>query len=382
VAVKTKIKSMSAQNLTDLRKHISGGERTLWIGALSFEERCLGSICTFQDHSLRITSGILLKYLTDVYPKGEADSRLAKHHQIFERLETDIFEEGLRVLPIEPYSFQELQDAVRSAVAEVNPDLIIFDITCLTKLHTLALSSLLPDLNSFIRQVIAYSTPENYSAALTKPKTKVRLGWKDIIVAPLANTALLFNESFSRGIVILGNEADRLVVGLAELEPSGGLIVKTYNPHRPDLHRISENHNKKIVRQLTRMRASNWTMQVVDISDLAMLRKSIEDEVNSAQRNTAPVILFPYGPKLLVFCTALQLSCEYPESSWFVYPVPSAYPVHYTEGVDKTLWLMPDGGLEQTTHSQTRIGYLLRSESSTGLSRLDYLDRSTSTNIP
>ena len=60
--------------------------------------------------------------------------------------------------------------------------------------------------------------------------------------------------------------------------------------------------------------------------------------------HSAPVILFPYGPKPLIFVSAFELALEYPEASWFVYPIPSAYDTAYSEGIDETVWLRQAGG--------------------------------------
>lgn len=216
----------------------------------------------------------------------------------------------------------------------------------------LALAAILAQGKHRFDWAVAYTAPENYGTLVNTPSsTKKGAGWRDIIVAPLADTASLFNESHSRGIIMTGHEADRLIVGLAELEPSGGLIINTDTPHRPDLRYMSERLNRKIIRQLTRMRASNWETKVIGMSDFSGLKKCISRELVLAQEYRAPIIFFPYGPKSLLFAIAMQLSSEYPSASWFVYPVPSSYDVNYTEGIESTIWLTQEQGLlvSQTT---------------------------------
>jgi hypothetical protein len=250
-----------------------------------------------------------------------------------------VIEGGIRKRPLNAYGFLELQNALEETLWQTDADLAIFDITCLTKIHSLALAASIAAARRQIPWLASYTAPENYSTF--GHSSEYGPGWKDIIIAPLSETGLLFNESDGRGIVLPGHEADRLVVALAEIEPSGGLIVVADTKGRPDLRYLTERRNRKIVRQLTRMRASNWTKYVVGVTDLPRMTELVEGEVKLAREHKAPVILFPFGPKPLMFASALELALEYPEASWFAYPMPEAYDARYTEGTSETYWLVP-----------------------------------------
>jgi hypothetical protein len=240
------------------------------------------------------------------------------------------------------YGFLQFQQIVEETVWNSNADLVIFDITCLTKIHALALAASLAKPPRSVLSLLAYAVPDNYASLGDSPDHSP--GWKDIIVAPLSESALLFNESSSRGIVIPGHEADRLIVALAEIEPVGGLIAVADTRRRPDLRYVTERRNQKIIRQLTRMRASKWVKRVVRASDMNGMKFLVDHEIERARKHSAPVILFPYGPKPLIFVSAFELALEYPEASWFVYPIPLAYDTAYSEGVDETVWLGQAGG--------------------------------------
>jgi hypothetical protein len=217
----------------------------------------------------------------------------------------------------------------------------MLDITCLTKIHTMALAATLASGYQRLNWTLGYTVPENY--ANFEDTDNQGSGWKDVIIAPLGGTALLFNETASRGVVLTGHEADRLVVALAEIEPSGGVVIAAESRGRPDLRVVSERRNRQILRQLTGARDSSWTSRVLAATDIRGMTETVQGEIVRAKEKRAPVILFPYGPKPLIFAAAFELVRAYPEASWFVYPIPARYDADYTEGIAETFWLVPAG---------------------------------------
>lgn len=288
----------------------------------------------------RVDAVFLLGYSTITSPRAVGKERWLRNRQSLRDLSKNAGATTIQELSVDPYSFQSMQDALEQAVGSTTANLVIIDISCITKIHTLALAAALSGSIDRFNWTVAYSIPELYQNLQRSQKVA---GWRDIIVAPLAETALLLNEAYSRGIVITGHEADRLIVALGELEPSGGLILMAETPRRPDLRHLSERKNQRVIRQLTSMRASNWKKRVVGLFDFERLSRLVAEEISSAESKQAPVIVFPYGPKCLLFQTALQLSSDYPQASWFVVPIPVAYDVNYSEGADRTVWLVPCG---------------------------------------
>jgi hypothetical protein len=71
-----------------------------------------------------------------------------------------------------------------------------------------------------------------------------------------------------------------------------------------------------------------------------------ESQIELATQADAPVVLFPYGPKSMLFLVAISLCVGYPEASWFVYPTPYGYPLDYSDGVERTIWLQPGDTLD------------------------------------
>jgi len=216
----------------------------------------------------------------------------------------------------------------------------------MTKLHVMALAAAVAEWPKDIPWVVAYTVPENYGHMGKSGRTP---GWRDVIVAPLADTAALKNEEQGRGLIVPGHESDRLIVALAEIEPSSGVILVADTPKRPDLRMLSERVNQKILRQLTRKRLGEWITNVVGLAAFSELAAVMGTQIRRASSEGAPILLFPFGPKSLIFSVALQLASKYPESSWFVYPIPFSYDLDYSDGIGQIVWLGPrsrgdDGG--------------------------------------
>jgi hypothetical protein len=93
------------------------------------------------------------------------------------------------------------------------------------------------------------------------------------------------------------------------------------------------------MRQLDRLRASRWTKTVVAITDFDGMARVVDEEIKRARAKAAPMMLFPFGPKSLVFVAAFELIARYGRASWFVYPIPSAYDAAYTQGTRDTIWI-------------------------------------------
>lgn len=246
---------------------------------------------------VKVGSGIALNYQTNVTPPADAEKRIESNWNAMEKNSGEVLEQPLRRKQLPPYGFPQLQKVLERYVLRFNVDLAFFDITCFTKIHTLALAVSLASSVSRLKWVLAYTPPENYTNF--EDSADQGPGWKHVILAPLGATAFLFNESGGRGILLPGHEADRLVVALAEIEPVGGLIVMADTEGRPDLRLVSERRNQKVLRHLTKLGGARWMKKVIGVGDLQAMRDCVQREIVRAKGKNAPVILFPYGPSLL-----------------------------------------------------------------------------------
>ena len=318
-----------------LAKAIERNQNCMWIGTLSFEDRCIASLSLLHEAGSKLDGAIAIEYPTTAQPEREDYERRKRNRGALLELGNDVFRTAPVFQTLNPYALQDLFKVLFQPHIDSKNTFVIFDITCMTKVHTLALASYLARHNPTYDWVCSYTIPENYTSLDDNSRSP---GWKDVIIAPLAETAHLLNESHSRGVLVTGHEADRLLVAISELEPSGGLIIVGDTPSRPDLSRLSEQRNRAILRQLMRLRSSEWKKMSANVLNFDKIQKSISSEIALAKRSNAPVILFPFGPKPLLFEIGYLLAFEYPESSWFVYPVPNVYDVNYTEGIGTTYW--------------------------------------------
>jgi hypothetical protein len=305
---------------------------TAWVGAISFEDRCVSSLDALRREGARVSNVFALDY-------GKVSHLLGNGRQSRRERQMDMEYSSKRLManwnlvPVDAYGYSSIKSAMKNVLERIGPSSpLIVDITCMTKIHVMAIASLAPSAPNDI--IIAYTSPDNYA-----PQGREHAQWRDIIIAPIAGSASLFNETFSRGIIITGLDAGRLVVSLSEIEPSGGIVIYPHTPERPDFLSSNRSLNKRIVSQLTvNQRSRSWSTAQMRLNDFESLKGRIQSEIVLARRQNAPVILFPCGPKALVFAVAVTLAEEYGDGSWFVYPIPSFYDPGYTEGAASTLW--------------------------------------------
>jgi len=315
--------------------------RTLWVGAASFEERSLGSLQQLRRQAASLDRILILQYHTAVLPESSSEEKRAQNFAAVTSLARSITKRDPESVPVPAYSYGAGQRFVRRLL-DSGYERIIIDVSCLTKIHTLAIAAGMAAARSDTEIWIAYAVPENYPGIGRSSRTGE--GWQDIIVAPLSESARFFNENSGRGIVMIGHEADRLIIGLSEIEPAGGTIIVASSAQRPDLAEVSLRRNQRVIRQLRGMRSAHWSKKTVDLCDCAGIARVVDEEVSRASPEGAPVILFPYGPKPHLFTATYELAQRYTENGWFVYPIPLSYDASYSEGIGQLVWLQVRNG--------------------------------------
>lgn len=314
---------------------LSKSQNSAWVGALSAEERCTGSILSLARQKLCIVSGYVLDYEAELEQVSLATQSPDSQWEILRSIERDSLIREIKRQPLSPYAFHDFQSFLENVVFKSGADFIVFDVTCLTKIHLLALAATLSQRPQVPPWAVVYAKPENYVAVEHNP------GWRDIIMAPLGDTGFLLNETFSRGIIIPGHEGDRLTVALAETEASGGVILVADTTGRPDLRYLTERRSQRSLRWLVRPKTDAWVKRVVKEDAVSNVSNYISKEISIAKTHNSPVLLFPYGPKSLIFIVARRLSLEYPDWSWFVYPIPLGHVAAFSEGIERLIWIMP-----------------------------------------
>jgi hypothetical protein len=316
----------------------SNKKQIFWIGAISFEERCLSSLEFIADRKLQLSKVILLEYSTQInYVETGEGQRLMNKEKLIE-ISKQLSSKESCAINLDAYGFKAFQNILFEQIKAipVTQSTVIIDVTCLTKIHSLAVAAVLTQHEIDCEIIIAYSRPLNYPSLAEWRKNFG--GWKDIIIAPITEIASMKNQSDARGVLLIGHEAHRLVFALSEIEPVAGQIILADTPGRPDIRRVSEHRNRKTRKSLLRQPNNAWSENVLNVSDVAQMQFLLEKEMERAKESKAPLFLYPFGPKSFVMAAGITLAHQYPEGSWFVYPIPVNYDPEYTEGQGEILW--------------------------------------------
>jgi hypothetical protein len=142
---------------------LRAAQRSVWIGVLSFEERCRSSLEILARHQIRFSDGVVIDYTnTSAVPLREDQERRAKNWKQMQDVEGEVFYNKIERAGIAAYSFDEISQFLERIIEERMADFALFDITCLTKIHTLSLAASLAEGKMSQRWALVYSTPENY----------------------------------------------------------------------------------------------------------------------------------------------------------------------------------------------------------------------------
>lgn len=306
-----------------------------WLGALSFEERCLGSLRALQGRPVRLSRPHILNYATTLEPADEGHDLRMRYLDEIHSICRTLSEHECQSVPVDAHAPVAILNILAHFKEPAPPASLILDISCMTKIHTIALAADLPHNLANVHTTIAYSVPENYGALAESRKDFP--GFVRTIVAPLVPGASLFKESQARGIIVLGHESQRLLVAFSEIEPPGGVILRSVTRFRPDFEHVTIERNRSLLKDLRL--SKRWDEVRREFTDFGGIVKVVATEANNAKKRNGPLLLYPFGPKSVIFAAAWAAGVSYPEGTWFIYPVRANYDAHYSEGVHRTYWL-------------------------------------------
>ncbi|MGE3513325.1 MAG: hypothetical protein AB7N65_31075 [Vicinamibacterales bacterium] len=246
------------------------------------------------------------------------------------------------VMQCEPYSIRDISDLVSDLIREVERPII--DVTCLTKVHTIGVARACAGAGRR-KWRIAYTLPSNYGAS------DIQGPWRDTLLVPIGEHPELRRPGHARGIMLLGNEPTRVMMTMSELEPSAGVVVVTSNTLRPDFGGRASDMNADLLAYLAQSSMpdaglssgfrvnDSWRLEGVDLRALDALDVVVGAEIARARVDGAPIVLFPYGPKPVIFGAAYRLAIDYGKASWALYTVRDSHSLSYCEGFEETVWI-------------------------------------------
>jgi hypothetical protein len=310
-----------------------------FMAAISFEERSITSANFLQKHALCPDEVLLFSYDTRVEPGEEDREMREKCIQGFRSLlAIGDTRQSIRE-HVNAFAFNRLYDLCSNFLAHTLSKPIVVDITCLTRVHLMALSSALVNrTNKSSGVYICYTTPRSYGF-----QSNTVLSWKDVLFVPIGKRRFPRREGHACGVIFPGHYGERLSVALQELEPASGRLIYTKQESRPDLLLRSREANHFIeerLRLLVMPRADGktrqtdyWTIDIVNLGDFERLAHILSEVVSQARADEGPIMVYPFGPKPQTMFTALFLASQEDVQSWVVYPVPERFDARYSEGV-------------------------------------------------
>lgn len=305
----------------------------IWIGAASFEERCLTSGKTLDRLGIVPEKFILLDYTSTVRPIEPAERIRAKHKRSFVRLAgTDEKAEFHSLHPYQPGPLLRLLDSSELAVSAKTA---IFDITCMTKMHTLALADWLVNDANLEHCVIAYSVPDQYLS----PSRYLSPGgrWLEVVVSPLRFSPMSY-QKYSNGIILPGHDGGRLLLALDELEVNDAMVLVSSTAGRERLSLVEHSRNLWLYNEIEFGTLRHWAVQRVSLLEAVLVQQLVTLMANKSIEEDRRLALFPFGPKPGLFAAAVAASARCPERIWYSYPIPISYDLEYTLGGGLTYW--------------------------------------------
>jgi hypothetical protein len=300
-----------------------------WIGALSFEDRCLASLIELSRAGHCPKTCIAIDYQTKVRPVRAGETKRAANRRLLHELSGSVELRPLNAYHIGPF-IQQIECSVKKAQGAV-----VIDLTCLTKVHVMALADWFANGGSGTPSVFAYSLPERYGG----PSEYLAKGgkWLEVAVSSLRFSP----DSYQReaiGVVIPGHDGGRLMLALDELAVNYARVVVTEEPERPSLRSVQRVRNRWLYKEIKEGLWNRWETETVSVYNGPHLQRLGFEMADEAARQRKRLAIFPFGPKSALFAVTLGAAQRSPEDVWFSYPIPAHYDANYTSGSGSTYW--------------------------------------------
>lgn len=312
------------------------------VSAVSFERRGTATSKRLKESGIVPTEHYVFDYDTVAVPRDEDEAIRQLQREYYETC----FRGSCRMTFLRKnpaFSFSRLVLQMTEILAASKSAAIYIDISCLTRVHLLAIVTAVTRVPIDTDQMrFAYTPPMSYAF-----EGGSQFGWRDVLHVPIGRPRQLTREGHALGVVLTGHEGERLAVALEELEPGSGIVVFSNTPGRPDFLYRSEEVNRGIVGRLRTLsvdvgleggdgKTPGWSIEIADVFDADKLSGLIDRVVLRARDLKAPLILYPFGPKVHTVVAAMKMACARGLDTWVVYPVPTRFQVHGTIGIGPT----------------------------------------------
>ena len=309
---------------------ISGGVH--WVGVSSFETRCLAGLLELKE--VHIAVATVWNYSTRLH--SVATTRLTANRAHLTRT-CERMSIPLSFHSVPAFRMSALRRAVANAIDLCTdrglPNLVI-DISCLTKIHAVALAEWLWERAAHtdsVRIFVQYTSPLQYGWQSSQHYGGQH--FSELLFAPLGSRSPRSHVGRQlEGIALLGHEGARMRYALASFRFRRGLSILTQSLGDGDALKIAENENAMFLQESSTSEASVWEQATVERGDLERVA-SVVERFRSIEDVPTRTVLFPLGPKPVVVQAALTSLESMEADVWVSYPVPANYSPSYSIGV-------------------------------------------------
>lgn len=303
-----------------------------WIGGIGVEDRSIVSLAALaeSDHSVSAVLGV--DYSAKTYDRvSDSSTRARRNWRSFETYSAHLSSEHVQVRAPSPHSSLAFRQALAQVLqSTVESRDVLVDVSSLTRPHLFGLASAIVDygLKDAARSWhYAYTSPASYDPLGTSSS-----GWARTVLAPTGPGARLGNAGNSVGVILLGHEDERLAAAMAEFSPSRGTVVLASTQDAPEFGRRAALRHRAFIKWWS-LRENSKPVVALDVDDTDQIRRVCQLASIDAMESDSPVVIYPFGPKVLCFAAAIATYSTNKLRSWYVYPVPSRYSIDHAEGV-------------------------------------------------
>lgn len=330
-------KAMAPQGLRTMKFPDLGGP-LIWVGAVSFEDRCAASVERMPDDA-HLLAGYVIDYGTVVRPLRRSEDRRRRNRQ---RVLTGLHRRGAecRRRLLVPYRMSAIRGVLDEAIAECvrTGARMVLDVSCWTKIHSVGFAEWLLEDGERARLTDIVSTvPLQYG--WQESQALVRGDYRDVVFAPVGDIVRGPLSADWRStvdvIALLGHEGVRLRLALSTLELARGLAVVSGRAAGSDVGTMATLENGEFLDDVAVGRLGSW--QVLDCSppELGQLWQTVQRFADSGRSDR--LVIIPLGPKPVVLQAALAaLTSSKGSGLWVNYPVPQGYSLDYSVGAGST----------------------------------------------
>ncbi|WP_460740670.1 hypothetical protein [Microbacterium neimengense] len=311
---------------------ISAGS-VAWFGAASFEDRCLGSVDVLS-RERGVHEACLLLYSSNVDRDGQSGVVINRNRLLnrFDRMRSRVMLRDANA--IQMTSLRRLLNNFLDDQRVFSCKSLVFDVSCLTKLHIAGLSTWVWENQHLLADIdvlIAYTSPQQYGWQLSQHRFGAQ--FSELIHIPLIMGVPDSSMRAKRGAVaLLGHEGARLSYALFSLNVDEGFYCVAESSEISDARRLAEIENKDFLSDLN---SANWKVCHVTDLDMVTLRDSLQSYVDGEPVGSRQILL-PFGPKPLIVQSIMTMLDGDSPDLWISYPVVSTYSSKLTRGVGTT----------------------------------------------